>query len=72
MLFLQENYREGILVLWVSISAIYLLISIRILYTCRKMGMRVWACAFIPVVNIFLLVKGIISRKKALSHKINL
>ena len=74
MLFGQEYYRECILGITAVILLVHVVFSSCVMYYVRKVRLRVWASAYIPVVNIIILFSGIISkrsnRKKDLSEEI--
>lgn len=56
MKYLADNYIEGIAVISGVIILIYLIFSIRLLFTSRDANMNLYASAFIPGLNIILWV----------------
>ena len=54
--YLAENYMWGIIICCAVVVVIYLLFSIRLLFTSRDVGMRLYVSAFIPVLNVLLWV----------------
>lgn len=54
MKYLADNYVEGIAVISGVIILIYLIFSIRLLFTSRDADMNLYASAFIPGLNIVL------------------
>lgn len=60
LLYLQLNYRIGIIVCSLICICIYIGFSYFALCRLRKWGYRVYALAFVPVVNVALIVIGAI------------
>lgn len=54
--YLQDNYVEGIVIACAVVVSIYLIFSIRLVFTSKDVGMRILASAFIPGVNVILWV----------------
>lgn len=75
MLYLQIHYREGIIVVSSLVIAVYLLFSIRLLFTARRLGMKVWVLAFVPGVNIIVwlskCIKSHTQKKTELSKEVD-
>ena len=49
---LADNYIEGVVAIGIFIEVVYLIFSIRLLFTTRDVKMNVYGLAFIPGVNI--------------------
>lgn len=54
---LADNYIEGMIAVGIVIEAIYLIFSIRLLFTTRDAKMDVYSLVFIPFFNILIWVR---------------
>lgn len=57
MYFLAENWLAGYIVMDILVVGIYLIFSIRLIKTSRKIGYDVGASALLPVINILIWLK---------------
>jgi hypothetical protein len=54
--YLAEYYVEGIAITCIVVVAIYLIFSIRLVFTSKDVGMKILSLAFVPGLNIILWV----------------
>lgn len=57
MKYLADNYIYGIIGVSVVVAVVYILFSVRLVVTARRVGIDVCATAFIPGYNLILLVR---------------
>lgn len=71
MLYLQNHYREGIILISCCVILVYLILSTVIMYSCRKAGMRVWATAFIPFYHLILPIRRVLYVRRMYNKEMN-